>query len=89
MDFIRGQNTPYFSWDFDFKMWFQNMIKLPGLSRNVSQAQKSSENCKNYFKSGAQIRLQNKCYAKWLNSQASSKARQSKTPPGKTFATEC
>ena len=23
MDFIRGQNTPYFSRDFDFKIWFQ------------------------------------------------------------------
>ena len=22
MDFIRGQNTPYFYWDFDFKIWF-------------------------------------------------------------------
>ena len=33
MDFIRGQNTPYFSWDFDFKIWFGS-VKLPGLSRN-------------------------------------------------------
>ena len=23
MDFVRGQNTPYFSWDFDFKIWFR------------------------------------------------------------------
>ena len=23
MDFISGQNIPYFSWDFDFKIWFQ------------------------------------------------------------------
>ena len=23
MDFIRGQNTPYFSWDFDSKIWFR------------------------------------------------------------------
>ena len=23
MDFIRSQNTPYFSWDFDLKMWFR------------------------------------------------------------------
>lgn len=23
MDFIRGQNTPYFSWDFDIRIWFR------------------------------------------------------------------
>ena len=23
MDFIRGLNTPYFSLDFDFKIWFR------------------------------------------------------------------
>ena len=23
MDFTRGQNKPYFSWDFGFKLWFR------------------------------------------------------------------
>ena len=33
MDFIRGQNSPYFSWDFDFKIWFRaRYVTLPGLS---------------------------------------------------------
>ena len=36
MDFIRGQNTPYFSWYFDIKIWFRPRT-LPGLSRNVPQ----------------------------------------------------
>ena len=26
MDFIRGQNTPYFSWDFDLKIWFRGPL---------------------------------------------------------------
>ena len=35
MDFIRGQNTLYFSWDFDFKIRYPaGPVKLPGLSRN-------------------------------------------------------
>ena len=33
MDFIRGQNTPYFSWNFDLKYDF-GPVKLPCLSRN-------------------------------------------------------
>ena len=37
MDFIRGQNTPYFSWDFDIKIWFRARGKLPGLKRNRPQ----------------------------------------------------
>ena len=36
MDFIRGQNTPYSSWDFDFKYVF-GPVKLQGLSRNGPQ----------------------------------------------------
>ena len=34
MDFITGQNTPYFSWGFDFKICDSGPVKLPGLSRN-------------------------------------------------------
>ena len=26
MDFIRGQNRPYFSWDFEFKIWFSGPL---------------------------------------------------------------
>ena len=36
MDFIRGRNTPYFPWEFDFKIWF-GPVMLPGLSRNKPQ----------------------------------------------------
>ena len=36
MDFIRGQNTPYFSRDSDFKIWFRP-VELPGLSRDGFQ----------------------------------------------------
>ena len=32
MDFIRGQNTPYFSWDFDR---YQNLIPGPLISYRV------------------------------------------------------
>ena len=35
MDFFRGQNTPYLSWDFDFKYDF-GPKKLTGLLRNSS-----------------------------------------------------
>ena len=36
MDFIKGQNTRYFSWDFDFKILVlaRYNVKLPGLLRN-------------------------------------------------------
>ena len=30
MDFIRSQNTPYFSRDFDFKIWFRARLVARG-----------------------------------------------------------
>ena len=39
MDFIRGQNTPYFSWNLISKYDF-GPVKLPGLSRNGPQNSK-------------------------------------------------
>ena len=36
MDFLPGQNTPYFSRDFDFKISYRP-VNLPGLSRNGPQ----------------------------------------------------
>ena len=39
MVFIRGQNTPYFSWGFD-----PGPVKLPGLSRNRLLIRRSETN---------------------------------------------
>ena len=33
MDFFRGQNTAYFSWEF-FSKYDTGPVKLPGISRN-------------------------------------------------------
>lgn len=35
MEFIRGQNTFYFSWDFDFKMWFRARYVIGSLEKRA------------------------------------------------------